>query len=51
MGRSRGQKVKSNDRAEADIFWMTLEEAKSAIADKYEFLVDRYEKPISKKPA
>jgi hypothetical protein len=51
MGRSRGQKVKSTDRAEADIFWMTLEEAKQAIGDKYEFLVDQYERRSPKKPA
>lgn len=46
MGASRGRKVKSiGEKAEGDeVFWMSLEEAKRAIADKYEFLVDRYER-------
>ncbi len=35
---------------EADVFWMSLEEAKQAISDKYEYLAERYErrKPKSK---
>jgi hypothetical protein len=52
MGQSRGSKVKRNQkREEGDVFWMSLEEAKEAISDKYEFLVERYEQPRSKKPA
>jgi hypothetical protein len=54
MGQSRGHKVKAlnQKKEEGDVFWMSLEEAKNAISDKYEFLVDRYERPRShKKPA
>jgi hypothetical protein len=52
MGKSRGQKVKSTQKKEeSDVFWMSLEEAKQAISDKYEFLVDRYETRKYKKPA
>lgn len=53
MGHARGRKVKALgiSRGDQDIFWMSLEEAKKAIADKYDYLVDRLEKPKSKKPA
>lgn len=52
MGQSKGRKVKAlgmNRGEETDIFWMSLEEAKRAIADKYEFLVEMHEKPKPKK--
>ena len=50
MGRSRGHKVKSLNlkREEGEVFWMSLEEAKAAISEKYEFLVDRYERRLPK---
>jgi hypothetical protein len=45
VGHARGRKVKSLglSAGDADIFWMSLEEAKRAIADKYEFLAAQYE--------
>ncbi|MBW3538312.1 hypothetical protein KY386_02360 [Candidatus Parcubacteria bacterium] len=51
MAKSRGRKVKSlsNGREGSDVFWMSLEEAKQAINDKYEFLVDRYDRRKPKK--
>lgn len=49
MSKSRGRKVKqASNRAETDVFWMSLEEAKQAIADKYEFLAERYERRYPK---
>ena len=56
MGQSRMNKVKTLNGMSGDmssnVFWMSLEEAKRAIGDKYEFLADRYEqkrkKPITK---
>jgi hypothetical protein len=48
VGRSRGQKVK-NLGQEGEVFWMSLEEAKKAIGEKYEFLVERYERQKPKK--
>lgn len=50
MSKSRGQKVKAvgADRANADVFWLSLEEAKQAIADKYEVLAERYERRYPK---
>ncbi|HSX47995.1 MAG TPA: hypothetical protein VLF41_00600 [Candidatus Nanoarchaeia archaeon] len=41
----KGRKVKSLGltKGDTEIFWMSLEEAKAAIAGKYEFLVDQYE--------
>ena len=50
VSRSRGNKVKSLDRNQRDteVFWMSLEEAKRAIADKYEFLAERYERRYPK---
>jgi hypothetical protein len=48
VGRSRGRKVK-NLSQEGEVFWMSLEEAKRAISDKYEFLVDRYDRQKPKK--
>ncbi len=51
VSNSRGSKVKSrNQKLEGDVFWMNLEEAKQAIADKYEYLGDRYEVKTPKKP-
>lgn len=48
MGKSRIRKIRSNtadyqQEQSADVFYMSLEEAKQAIADKYEFLAERYE--------
>lgn len=52
MGHSRGRKVKSqSQKTEGDIFWMSLEEAKEAISDKFDYLVERYEGRKSKKAA
>ena len=52
MGRSRIRKIKSAsglDSTESnDVFYMSLEEAKRAIADKYEFLAERYETKFPK---
>lgn len=52
MGRSRIRKIKSaNTQAQSetnDVFYMSLEEAKAAIADKYEFLAERYETKFPK---
>jgi hypothetical protein len=57
VGKSRGQRIKRNqpndyqfDQGEA-VFWVSLEEAKRAIADKYEFLASRYERQERKKEA
>ena len=53
MGKSRIRKIRSNsmeyqqDQA-SDVFYMSLEEAKQAIADKYEFLAERYEQKFPK---
>ena len=48
MGRSRIRKIKTNSAAQyqsdtVDVFYMSLEEAKRAIGDKYELLAERYE--------
>ncbi len=48
MGRSRTRKIKSTSQVQyqpevADVFYMSLEEAKQAIGDKYEQLAERYE--------
>jgi hypothetical protein len=54
VGRSRIRKIKSiNSQTQppaetSDVFYMSLEEAKAAIADKYEFLADRYEQKFPK---
>lgn len=42
--RSRKIKATSAGRPDNEVFWMSLEEAKRAIADKYEFLAERYER-------
>ncbi len=47
MGKSRSDKIRSIQRQDFDgdqVFWMSLDEAKKAIADKYEFLADRYDR-------
>jgi hypothetical protein len=49
VSKSRGQKLKTINRGEGDVFWMSLEEAKRSISDKYEFLVERYERKTPKK--
>lgn len=50
MSKSRGRKVKTlgENRSETEVFWMSLEEAKRAIAEKYEFLAERYERRYPK---
>ena len=49
VSNSRGRKVKDlNQKGEADIFWMSLEEAKQVIGDKYDFLADRFERKTRK---
>jgi hypothetical protein len=52
VGRSRTQKMKINNpqpqTGAQDIFYMSLEEAKAALTDKYEFLADRYEQKFPK---
>ncbi len=53
MGRSRTQKIKRSHSPQPqvdvqDIFYMSLEEAKAALTDKYEFLADRYEQKFPK---
>jgi hypothetical protein len=51
MGRSRGQRVKALEpEQQDDMFWMSLEEAKRAMSDKYDFLVERYERREIRKP-
>lgn len=47
MSVSRGRRIKalkSNPHEEEALFYMSLEEAKEAIASKYEFLAERYER-------
>ena len=53
MGKSRIRKIRSNtaeyqQEQASDVFYMSLEEAKQAIADKYEFLAERYEQKFPK---
>ena len=52
MGRSRIRKIKPTTAQfqgdQDDIFYMSLEEAKQVIGDKYEFLADRYEQQFPK---
>jgi hypothetical protein len=49
VSRSRGHKVKSISAGkEGEVFWMSLEEAKKAIADKYDYLAERYERRYPK---
>jgi hypothetical protein len=53
MGRSRTRKIKSTSthqegRGTQDVFYVSLEEAKRAISDKYEFLAERYEQHFPK---
>ena len=49
VSKSRGSRVKGLGKSDPDIFYMSLDEAKRAITDKYEFLVDRYERRNAKK--
>ncbi|MFI5240767.1 MAG: hypothetical protein ACHQUB_03620 [Candidatus Saccharimonadia bacterium] len=50
MSQSRGHKVKAlNQKNDADIFWMSLEEAKNAITDKFDYLTEKYEQKRAKK--
>lgn len=53
MGKSRIRKIRTNtaeyqQEQASDVFYMSLEEAKQAIADKYEFLAERYEQKFPK---
>ncbi len=53
MGRSRTHKIKATNvnqdgRGTQDVFYLSLEEAKRAISDKYEFLAERYEQQFPK---
>lgn len=53
MGKSRIRKIRTNtadyqQEQTSDVFYMSLEEAKQAIADKYEFLAERYEQKFPK---
>lgn len=50
VSKSRGRKIKSlgQKNQDTEVFWMSLEEAKKAIADKYEFLAERYERRYPK---
>ena len=53
MGKSRIRKIRTNTAdyqqdQTSDVFYMSLEEAKQAIADKYEFLAERYEQKFPK---
>lgn len=53
MSKSRGRKVKGLAKDnDTEVFWMSLDEAKQAIADRYEFLAERYERryPKAAKP-
>jgi hypothetical protein len=47
MSNTRGRRIKelkANPYDEPDVFYMSLEEAKEAIASKYEFLAERFER-------
>ncbi len=52
VGRSKTRKIKAINaqppQAGAEVFYMSLEEAKAVIADKYEFLAERYEEKYPK---
>ena len=50
MSKSRGRKIKTlgQNRSDTEVFWMSLDEAKRAIADRYEFLAERYERRYPK---
>ena len=55
VGKSRIRKIKTSgadykqlDSGENNVFYLSLEEAKQAIASKYEFLADRYEQKFPK---
>ncbi|HVE80766.1 MAG TPA: hypothetical protein VNA68_01330 [Candidatus Dormibacteraeota bacterium] len=47
MSNSRGRKLRSisgNNYEDQQVFYMSLEEAKDFLADKYEYLAERYER-------
>lgn len=56
MGHSRLRKIKatpqqqqySQSEGDSTVFFMSMEEAKAAIMDKYEFLAERYEQQYPK---
>ena len=51
MSQSRGRRIKAlkaNPYEDPNVFYMSLEEAKDAIASKYEFLAERYERRVPK---
>ncbi len=45
----RIKELKSNPYSEPDVFYMSLDEAKDAIASKYEFLAERFERAKPKR--
>lgn len=54
MSHTRGRKLKAlGQHKDDEVFFMSLDEAKSFIADRYEFLSERYERkePKRVKPA
>ena len=53
MSHSRGRRIKdlkANPYDDPNVFYMSLEEAKDAIASKYEFLAERYERVKPRRP-
>ena len=53
MSHSRGRRIKAlkaNPYEDPNIFYMSLEEAKDMISNKYEFLAERYERYRPKRP-
>ena len=52
MSQSRGSRIKAlktNPYDDPNVFYMSLEEARDAIASKYEFLAERYERAKPKR--
>jgi hypothetical protein len=50
VGRSKGHRLKSlGQNAGDDVFFLSLEEAKRAILDNWEFLADRHERRVMRK--
>lgn len=50
MGRSRSSRLRSiNQTGDQDVFFLSLEEAKRAILDQWEYLADRHERKVMRK--
>jgi len=52
MSNTRGQRIKqlkANPYDEPDVFYMSLDEAREAIASKYDFLEERIERLTSRR--